>query len=87
MSNVHAKLIESEIAATKLLAFAIQRNVQAVQRRYPKHARLAVFQQITALTDTLIENASRGQEINIMVYWQPSLPDFESDDNAYGDLD
>lgn len=74
------------IAGTKLLAFAMQRNVLKVRERYKADQQVVdLCYQVWALTETMLEHAENQIPFQITVSWQPPLPSFGESDEAYGE--
>lgn len=76
-----------EKAGMKLLAFAIKRNVDRVERRYRNQATRELCQGIAATCDLIIDYVERDVLFTIYVGTYPSLPNFFDDDVAYSEVE
>lgn len=76
------KRSEQEIAGLKLLAFAVKRNVDRVERRYRNKATREACQQLAALADGIIECAETGVAFSVFIGRQLSLPDNEAEEEV-----
>lgn len=70
-------------AGMKLLAFAIKRNVERVERRYRNEETRALCQAFAAAADAVLEHVEEQRRFAIIVAFQPELWDYETDDEAY----
>jgi deoxycytidylate deaminase len=77
----------SEVAGLKLLATAIKRNVERVERRYRNKATREACQAMAAAADAIIQHAEHQRHFTVYVAFQPGLIDYETDDSEYGAQD
>jgi len=73
-----------EVAGLKLLAFAIKRNVERVERRYRNRATREACQALALAADAIIEHAEGQARFTLFVAHQPTWFDYSSSDVAYG---
>lgn len=72
-------------AGSRLLLHAIKRNVERVERRYRNKRTRELCQQFAHLCDEGLRMLDEDKSFAVFMSWQPTLPDYESTDEAYGD--
>lgn len=76
-----------EKAGMKLLMYAMKRNVDRVERRYRNKGTRQLCQSFASLCDEVLRYIEDDHEFTVFVAWQPQLPDYSTDDVAYGEED
>lgn len=76
-----------EVAGLKLLANAIKRNVERVERRYRNKATREACQAMAAAADAIIQHAETQRRFAVYVAFQPSLLDYADNDALYAEED
>lgn len=70
-------------AGSRLLFHAIKKNVERVERRYRNTKTRERCSQMANLCDEALRMIEEGKEFAVFLSWQPSLPDYETTDDAY----
>jgi len=73
----------AEAAGMKLLAFAIKRNVERVERRYRNAETRMLCQVMANVADTIIEHVENQRAFTVYVAHQAPIPDFFETDDWY----
>lgn len=75
---------DKSLAGSRLLLHAMKRNVDRVEQRYRDKRTRELCQQVAHLCDEGLRMLSEGKLFGIFMSWQPTLPDYETDDTEYG---
>lgn len=78
---------DTQAAGLKLLGAAIQRNAEAVAKRYENREVKFTCQQIYELGRSIIEAVDDDKTFDIVIYVQQELPGFDLSDEAYSMID
>lgn len=78
---------DTQAAGLKLLGAAIQRNAEAVAKRYKNQEVKFTCQQIYELGRSIMEAVDDDKTFDIVIYVQQELPGFDLTDEAYSMID